>query len=216
MFEEQRRQMVQEQLEARGIVEKRLLKAFLTVPRHEFVPSEMRSQAYGDHPLPIGAGQTISQPYIVALMVQLLRLQGHERVLEIGTGSGYQLAILGHLALEAYSVERLPQLAEQAVRRLERVGYLNVHVTVGDGSAGWPDHAPYDAIVVAAGAPNIPRPLVEQLVDGGRLAIPVGSVQVQTLTLIEKHGGMLQQQAVTSCVFVPMVGRYGWRPEELL
>ena len=213
-FEDARRRMVQEQLEARGISDKRLLQAFLTIPRHEFVSKDLQAEAYADHPLPIGGGQTISQPYMVALMVQLLRLQGHERVLEVGTGSGYQLAILSQLALEVYSIERLPELAEQALRRLKGLGYLNVHLTVGNGSMGWPAYAPYEAILVAAGAPDVPPPLVRQLADGGRLMIPIGSQQVQTLTLVEKRPDALHQEAITSCVFVPLVGEYGWRAED--
>lgn len=213
MFEDARRRMVQEQLEARGISDTRVLQAFLAVPRHEFVAKDLQSEAYADHPLPIGGGQTISQPYMAALMVQLLRLHGHERVLEVGTGSGYQLAILSQLALEVYSIDRLPELAEQALRRLEHLGYLNVHVTVGNGSMGWPDYAPYEGMLVAAGAPDIPSPLVRQLADGGRLVIPLGSQQAQTLTLVEKRRDALHQQAITSCVFVPLLGEYGWRAD---
>jgi len=209
-FEHQRLQMVREQLELRGITDPRVLEAFRRVPRHLFVPPEQQAQAYEDHPIPIGAGQTISRPYMVALMVQLLKLQGHERVLEIGTGSGYQLAILAELALEVYSVERLPELASGALRRLEQVGFLNIHLSPGDGSLGWPEHAPYEGIVVAAGSPGIPQPLVEQLADGGRLVIPVGSPQTQTLTLAEKRSGQVRLTALTQCVFVPLVGEHGW------
>lgn len=212
-FEEPRRRMVREQLELRGITDPRLLEAFRRMPRHLFVPPDQQAQAYEDHPVPIGAGQTISQPYMVALMVQLLKLQGHERVLEVGTGSGYQLAILAELALEVYSVERLPELASVALRRLEQLGCLNVHISPGNGSLGWPEHAPYDGIVVAAGSPGIPQPLVEQLADGGRLVIPVGSPQTQTLTLAEKRSGQMRLTALTQCVFVPLVGEHGWPAE---
>mgnify|MGYP001594965979 CR=1 FL=1 len=212
-FEELRRRMVQEQLELRGISDPRLLEAFRRVPRHLFVPPEQQAQAYEDHPIPIGAGQTISQPYMVALMVQLLKLQGHERILEVGTGSGYQLAILAELALEVYSIERLPELAAGALRRLEELGFLNVHISSGNGSLGWPEHAPYDGVVVAAGSPGIPQPLVDQLVDGGRLVIPVGSPQTQTLTLAEKRSGQVRLTALTQCVFVPLVGEHGWPAE---
>ena len=212
-FEELRRRMVQEQLELRGISDPRLLEAFRRVPRHLFVPPEQQAQAYEDHPIPIGAGQTISQPYMVALMVQLLKLQGHERILEVGTGSGYQLAILAELALEVYSIERLPELAAGALGRLERLGFLNVHISPGNGSLGWPEHAPYDGVVVAAGSPGIPQPLVDQLVDGGRLVIPVGSPQTQTLTLAEKRSGQVRLTALTQCVFVPLVGEHGWPAE---
>jgi protein-L-isoaspartate(D-aspartate) O-methyltransferase len=213
-FEDQRRQMVKEQLHLRGIVDERVLAAFLKVPRHLFVPKEFQQEAYADHPIPIGSGQTISQPYMVALMTQLLRLQGHERVLEIGTGSGYQLAILAELALEVYSVERLPELAEPATYRLGRFGYLNVHITAGNGSLGWPEHAPYDGLIVAAAAPEVPQPLVDQLAQRGRLVIPIGPRQAQALTLVEKHGHTLERAEITSCVFVPLVGEHGWPEEE--
>ncbi len=212
-FEEQRRRMVAEQLEARGISGSRVLSAFLKVPRHLFVSEAFHHEAYADHPIPIGAGQTISQPYIVALMTRLLRLQGHERVLEIGTGSGYQTAILAELALEIYSVERLPELAEQAKRRLGALGYFNVHVTVGNGSPGWAEHAPYDGVVVTAAAPEVPPPLLDQLADHGRFVIPLGSGEAQTLTLIEKHGKTVQRTPITSCVFVPLHGQYGVSPD---
>ena len=212
-LEEQRRRMVAEQLQVRGISNPRVLAAFLKVPRHLFVPETFQHEAYADHPIPIGAGQTISQPYIVALMTQSLRLQGHERVLEIGTGSGYQMAILTELALEVYSVERLPELAEQAKRRLGALGYLNVHVTVGNGSPGWPEHAPYDGVVVTAAAPRVPPPLLDQLADHGRFVIPLGSREAQTLTLVEKHGKTVRQTPMTSCVFVPLHGQYGMADE---
>lgn len=209
-FEEQRRRMVREQLELRGITDPRVLDAFRRVPRHLFVPQEYEAHAYEDHPVPIGGGQTISQPYMVALMVQLLKLKGHERVLEVGTGSGYQLAILAELALEVYSVERLPELAASALRRLERLGCLNVHISSGNGSLGWPEHAPYEGIIVAAGSPQIPQPLVDQLAEGGRLAIPVGSPQTQTLLLAEKRAQQVRVTEITQCVFVPLVGEHGW------
>ena len=202
--------MVTGQLQLRGITDARVLEAFLKIPRHEFVPPEFQGEAYADHPIPIGNRQTISQPYMVALMTQWLRLQGHERVLEIGTGSGYQLAVLAQVALEVYSVERVPELAQQAVERLHRHGHLNVHVTTGDGSLGWPDEAPYEGIVVTAGTPKIPDALVEQLAEEGRLVIPVGSAQAQMLTLVHKHAGQLTVKEITSCVFVPLVGEQGW------
>lgn len=209
-FEEQRRLMIQEQLEKRGIADPRVLEAFRRIPRHLFVPEEFLDEAYEDHPIQIGGGQTISQPYMVALMVQLLKLQGHERVLEIGTGSGYQLAILAQLALDVYSVERLPELGAVALRRLEQLGFLNVHMSSGNGTLGWPEHAPYDAIVVAAGAPNIPQALVDQLIPGGRLVIPVGSQQQQTLLLVEQRPDRLHMTEITQCVFVPLIGEHGW------
>ena len=213
-FEAERHRMVEEQFKARGITDARVLQAFLTVPRHQFVPPEAQDHAYADHPLPIGSGQTVSQPYIVALMTQLLRLHGHERVLEIGTGSGYQLAILGELALEVYSVERHPELAEAAAQRLERLGYLNVHVTTGDGSLGWSAHAPYEGMAVTAAASRVPPALVEQLAEEGRLVIPLGSQQSQTLTLIERHQGAVQTRAIAACVFVPLIGHEGWPSDE--
>ncbi len=197
--------MVEEQLKARGITDPRVLQACVTVPRHLFVPHRMEDQAYDDHPIPIGHGQTVSQPYIVALMTQLLRLQGHERVLEIGTGSGYQSAILSEVALEVYSVERHPELGEAAAGRLKRLGYLNVQVTSGDGSLGWLAHAPYDGVLVTAGASRLPPALVEQLAEEGRLVMPIGSPQAQMLTLVERHRGTLRTQAIASCVFVPLI-----------
>ncbi|MBI4354013.1 MAG: protein-L-isoaspartate(D-aspartate) O-methyltransferase [Candidatus Omnitrophica bacterium] len=209
MFEEQRRRMVTEQLEARGISDSRLLCAFLKIPRHLFVPPAFHHEAYADHPIPIGAGQTISQPYIAALMTQVLRLQGHERVLEIGTGSGYQTAVLAELCLEVYSVECLPELADQAKRRLETLGCLNVHARVANGSPGWEERAPYDGIMVAAAAPRVPPPLLDQLADFGRLVIPLGDREAQTLTLLEKHGKTIERTDMTSCVFVPLHGEYG-------
>lgn len=212
-FDEQRREMVHGQLQARGITDQRIVAAFLKVPRHRFVPTEGQPEAYADHPVPIGSGQTVSQPYMVALMTQLLRLQGHERILEIGTGSGYQLAILAELALDVYSVERLPELADQALQRLNNLGYLNIHITMGNGSLGWPAHAPYDGIIVAAGAPNIPQSLVDQLVEGGRLVIPIGTHQAQMLIVGEKRGGTLHTQEITSCMFVPLIGEHGWTPD---
>ncbi|MCA9519367.1 MAG: protein-L-isoaspartate(D-aspartate) O-methyltransferase, partial [Myxococcales bacterium] len=181
-------QMVVRQLGERDIFDPRVLEAFRRVPRHELVPRTLWDEAYEDHPLPIGEGQTISQPYMVAIMLQLLRLRGVERVLEIGTGSGYQTALLAELAAEVFSIERVPTLAERAEGDLERLGYRNVSIRVGDGTLGWPECAPYDAIVVSAGAPRVPAPLVEQLGDGGVLAVPVGSRSVQYLTLVRRRG----------------------------
>ena len=209
-FDDQRRRMVEEQLRARGLTDERLLRSFTRVPRHLFVPPAARADAYTDHPVPIGAGQTISQPYMVALMVRWLRLQGHERVLEIGTGSGYQAAILAELALEVYSVERLPELAQRANAVLDELNYLNIQLRVRDGSMGWPEYAPYDGIVVAAAVPRIPEPLVNQLAHGGRLVIPVGSPERQTLMVVEKHDQQLRSQDITACVFVPLIGAFGW------
>ena len=207
---EQRRAMVREQIRDRGIVAPRLLEAFLSVPRHLFVPEEFRSAAYADQPLPIGEGQTISQPFMVAAMTAALELAGTERVLEIGTGSGYQAAVLSLLALEVHSVERSAALAEAAQARLLELGYRNVHVHVGDGSLGWPDAAPYHASIVTAGAPRVPAPLVEQLVEGGRLVVPVGDAQQQELLLVRRYGAKTTSQLLHYCRFVPLVGRHGW------
>ena len=213
-FDEQRARMVKEQIRARGITDERLLGAFRKVPRHLFVAPELQREAYEDRPLPTESGQTISQPYIVALMTSLLRLQGHERVLEIGAGSGYQTAILAELALEVFSVERLPDLLFAAKARLEQAGCLNVHLTQGNGSLGWPEHAPYDGILVGAAAPEIPKPLMDQLAEGGRLVLPIGPQGAQTLNEVEKHRGVVSRHEVASCVFVPLIGLYGWPAHE--
>ena len=214
MFEEQRRRMVQEQLASRHIVDERVLAAFFKVPRHLFIPPEWHPEAYADRPIPIGEGQTISQPYMVALMTQLLKLQGHERVLEIGTGSGYQTAILAELALEGCSVGRVPGLSQRAAQQLEGLGYFNVHINTGNGSLGWPEPGIlFEGILVTAGAPQVPASLVNQLGEGGRLVIPVGSRDTQTLTLVEKRQGHLQAHDITNCVFVPLIGEQGWEPE---
>jgi protein-L-isoaspartate(D-aspartate) O-methyltransferase len=214
-FEDARRRMVDEQLKARGLRDKRLLEAFARVPRHLFVPDELRAEAYADHPLPIGLGQTISQPYMVALMIHWLRLQGHERVLEIGTGSGYETAILARLALDVYSVERIPELLVRAQARLAEVGYHNVQFTTGNGSLGWKEYAPYDGIIMSAAAPDVPSPLVDQLAEGGRMVIPVGLPQQQTLLAVEKRGGRITRRPLTSCVFVPLVGEHGWPVQDV-
>lgn len=211
--ERQRARMVEEQLLARGIGEERVVTAFRKVPRHLFVPQELQKEAYADHPLPIGSGQTISQPYIVALMTQLLRLQGHERVLEIGAGSGYQTAILAELALEVYSVERLPELVAATSARLEALGYTNVHLRCANGSLGIPEEAPFEGIIVTAAVPRIPDPLAGELMEGGRLVLPVGPPHAQVLIQAERHHGTLQTREITSCVFVPLIGEYGWPSE---
>jgi protein-L-isoaspartate(D-aspartate) O-methyltransferase len=213
-FEKQRALMVERQLKARGLQDERLLAAFLKVPRHHFVPPALAEEAYADHPLPIGGGQTISQPYIVGLMVHHLRLQGHERVLEIGTGSGYETAILAELALEVYSVERLPELLHPAAERLLQAGAGNVHLSAGNGSLGWPEHAPYDAILVSAAAPRLPRPLLDQLGDPGRMVLPLGPAESQTLILVERRDGTVVQTELASCVFVPLLGDHGWPPAD--
>jgi len=209
-FDEQRSHMVESQLVARGLKGERLIAAFRKVPRHLFIPPEFQIEAYADHPLPIGAGQTISQPYIVALMTDALRLQGHERVLEIGGGSGYQTAILAEMVLEVFSVERLPELLSTARRRLSALGYTNIHSTMGNGSLGWPEHAPYDAILVSAAAPEVPNPLLAQLGESGRMVLPIGLADTQMLIQVERRNGAVHRRELASCVFVPLVGQHGW------
>lgn len=206
-----RERMVREQLESRGITDQRLLQVMRELPRHLFVPQDMACEAYQDNPLPIGTGQTISQPFMVALMTELLDLRGGEKVLEVGTGSGYQAAILGKLAREVISIEKHANLAGGARRTLQSLGIDNVEVRVGDGSLGLPGEAPFDAIIVTAGSPGVPRPLLEQLADGGRLVIPVGSSGMQTLTLVTREGGDYRTEEKGGCVFVPLVGRHGWK-----
>ena len=206
--------MIENQIRKRGVSSPRVLEAMASVPRHEFVPAEFHSDAYGDKPLPIGEGQTISQPYMVAAMTEALELTGTERVLEIGTGSGYQAAVLSLLAREVVTVESHTSLALSAHERLTDLGYTNVHVHNGDGSSGFPEAAPYDAILVTAGAPEIPRVLAEQLREGGLLVIPIGSREDQELVQARKEGGELKSRVLFACRFVPLVGRYGWgRPE---
>ncbi len=210
-FVKERRRMIDEQIERRGLCEPRLLAAFGSVPRHLFVPKEFRHMAYEDHPLPIGFGQTISQPYIVALMTCLLELKGGERVLEVGTGSGYQSAILAKLAGEVFTIEFVPELALQADHLLRELGFNNAHVRAGDGSVGWPEAAPYDAVVVTAAAPKVPKPLLRQLADGGRLVLPVGEQHdLQILEVITRSGEDFPQRSVVGVAFVPLRGQYGW------
>jgi protein-L-isoaspartate(D-aspartate) O-methyltransferase len=209
-FSLERHQMVERQIERRGIREPRLLAAFEKVPRHLFVPEELRYAAYDDCALPIGFGQTISQPYIVALMASLLELEGGERVLEVGTGSGYQAAILSRLAGEVYTIEFIPELAARAEKLLGELGYGNVHVRIGDGSLGYAEAAPYAGIIVAASAPEAPRPLLEQLTDRGRLVLPAGSRGFQLLEVWKRRGDEYDRQTVTGVAFVPLRGKYGW------
>ena len=211
-FDEMRRAMVNEQIRERGLRCPRVLEAMLAVPRHEFVPAECLGVAYGDQPLPIGEGQTISQPFMVAAMTEAMELMGNERVLEVGTGSGYQAAVLSLLAREVYTLESHASLALAAQERLARLGYANVYVRVGDGTLGLPAAAPFDAIVVTAAAPRIPPPLVEQLAEGGRLVIPVGEAHQQELLQVRKRSGQTTAQVLYYCRFVPLVGRYGWHP----
>jgi len=208
-----RDRMVRQQLEARGIRDRRVLEAMRKIPRHLFVPSHLVERAYDDCPLPIGEGQTISQPYMVAWMTELLQVEPGHKVLEIGTGSGYQAAILCELGADVFTIEKNPLLAREAERRLAALGYFP-HIRIGDGTLGWPEEAPFQRIIVTAGAPSIPHPLTEQLDEGGRLVIPVGPSGMQMLTLVERKGGKLITTEEGSCVFVPLVGRYGWREEE--
>lgn len=208
-FSAVRHRMVRDQIAARGIVDERLLAAFRRVPRHLFVDAGLWGDAYEDHPLPIGEGQTISQPYIVALMTSLLELAGDERVLEVGTGCGYQAAILAELTREVHTIEYLPGLASQAEATLTRLGYGAVHVHTGDGSLGWPSAAPFDAVLVAAAAPQVPPPLLVQLADGGRLVLPVGGRGLQHLEVWEKSGQTLHRQVIIPVVFVPLRGAFG-------
>jgi len=209
-YEEQRHLMVEEQLRARGIKDERVLKAMETVPRHLFVNEDIEDRAYDDCALPIGEGQTISQPYMVAIMTELLELKGEERVLEIGTGSGYQSAVLSMLCAEVFTVERVESLAVKARKLLKSLGYENVKVFVKDGTLGLPEYAPFNGIIVTAGAPDIPEVYIEQLNMGGRLVIPMGSRFSQTLYQIKKTPSGIVTKTSTPCVFVPLVGRYGW------
>lgn len=202
--------MVQHQLEAWGIADVRVLDAMRRVPRELFVPADERDAAYFDGALPIGEGQTISQPFVVAYMTEMLRLQGDEKALEIGTGSGYQTAVLSLLAAEVYTVERIARLSRQAQEALAQFGVINAHFRVGDGSLGWPEHAPYDAILVTCAAPAVPQPLVEQLADGGRLIVPVGPRGYQDLVLVRKQGEGVVQDRLSPVAFVPLIGEHGW------
>jgi len=193
-------------MEARGISDPATLEAMRTVPRHEFLPVRLREEAYGDYPLPIGHGQTISQPYVVAFMTEAVRPRKGEKILEIGAGSGYQAAVLAQTGSEVYTVEIIEPLAEMARQTLERLGYTNAHVKHGDGYRGWPEHAPFDAIVVTCAPDQIPPDLVAQLRDGGRMIIPVGGGMEQELILLRKHGDKIEKQSVLPVRFVPMTG----------
>ena len=196
--------MVRGQIEARGVRDRRVLDALVSVPRERFIPGDQRSGAYQDRPIPIGYGQTISQPYIVGYMTEALKVESSHRVLEIGTGCGYQTAVLAELADEVYSIEVIAPLAERAQRTLDSLGYANVHVRVGDGYAGWPEHAPFDRILAAAAPPEIPPALLDQLADGGILVIPVG-VDNQELRVLQKHADRLELLSTLAVRFVPMI-----------
>ena len=204
-----RNRMVQEQLIPRGIKNPKVLDTFYKVERHKFVPRDLVESAYGDFPLAIGEGQTISQPYIVALMTEYLDLTGKERVLEIGTGSGYQTAILAQLAQQVYSIERIVSLAQRAKDLLSSLGYSNIEIMTGDGTLGWMQQAPFDRIIIIAATNRIPEPLIEQLKEGGKLIVPLGETFSQALTLAQKQNHQLSLRKICDCVFVPLVGKYG-------
>jgi protein-L-isoaspartate(D-aspartate) O-methyltransferase len=209
-FSRLREKMLEQQLKGRHIRDPRVLNAMRSVPRHRFVPTDQQSRAYEDHPLPIPSGQTISQPYIVAYMLQALSLEGTEKVLEIGTGSGYQAALLAQLAKEVHSVERHEQLALDAAKILRELGITNAWVHHGDGTKGWQQDAPYDAIIVAASAPVVPQPLLQQLTNGGRLIVPVGVAWGQILQLWKRHGDKFDYDELVPVAFVPLIGEHGW------
>jgi protein-L-isoaspartate(D-aspartate) O-methyltransferase len=207
--------MVEKQLRARGVRDSRVLAAMLAVPRHAFVPPELLGNAYDDQPLPIGEGQTISQPYMVGAAAEALELSAAESVLEIGAGSGYQSAVLSLLAREVRAVETHPSLAVSAQERLVRLGYRNVEIREGDGTAGWAEAAPFDAILVSAAAPEVPAPLVAQLAEGGRMVVPVGSAETQSLLRIRRRGGEIFTERLFECRFVPLIGQYGWSADDV-
>lgn len=206
-----RNRMVEEQIIARGVHEPRVLAAMRSVPRHVFITPDDLAWAYADGPLPIGHGQTISQPYIVALMTELLEVEPSNRVLEVGSGSGYQAAVLGELAAEVHTIEVVPELARQAEKNLAGLGYAHVHVHSGDGSPGWPEAAPYHRILVAAAAPEVPQAILDQLAEGGQLVIPVGGLSVQSLEVWKRNGPEFSHRKKADVCFVPLRGRFGWK-----
>lgn len=210
-FLKDRSEMVESQIKRRGINDERVLQAFRTIPRHFFVPEVYQADAYADHPLPIGNGQTISQPYIVALMTSNLKLKGDEKVLEIGTGSGYQTAILANLVKEVHSVERISQLSDLAERNLRVLGMENINLHVGDGSLGWPDDAPYDRVLITAAAPEIPEIILEQLKINGRIVVPIGGRWRQMLEVWVKEKKQIKKEQILPVVFVPLRGAHGWQ-----
>ncbi len=212
-YDKARERLVREQLIPRNITDNNVLKAMGSVPRHLFVEDALRSQAYGDHPLPIGEGQTISQPYIVALMTQALKLAGHERVLEIGTGSGYQAAILAQLCEQVYTVERIKSLHAQARKVFDSLRYFNILCKIDDGTLGWDEHSPYDAIIITAAGPKIPEPIINQLADPGILVMPVGQDRwSQDLMVLTKKDGEIEQKIIEHVRFVSLIGSHGWKP----
>ncbi|MFA5118171.1 MAG: protein-L-isoaspartate(D-aspartate) O-methyltransferase [Candidatus Omnitrophota bacterium] len=204
-----RKRMVEEQIVARGVNNKRVIDAFRKVERHRFIPVDKRASAYADFPISIGEGQTISQPYIVAVMTQSLDLSGAEKVLEIGTGSGYQTAILAELAKEVFTIERLQKLSSHAASTLAEMGYKNIHFLAGDGTLGWQEEAPFDRIIITAASPQIPLPLTEQLIESGKLVLPLGPQGSQMLTLVKKENHKLESTYICGCIFVPLIGKFG-------
>lgn len=210
-YEILRERMVREQLIPRGIKNQKVLDAFRKVERHKFIPQDLRNSAYADFPVPIGEGQTISQPYIVALMTECLDLNPQDKVLEIGTGSGYQAAILAELVKEVYTIERFETLAKRAEAVLNDLGYTNIKIKVSDGTLGWEEAMPFDKIMITAASPRIPLPLTEQLRENGKLILPLGETFSQVLTLVEKKEGKLKSIDVCGCVFVPLVGKHAWK-----
>jgi len=213
-YTDERLNMVDVQLAHRGIKDKRVLDTIIKVPRHLFVPSEIVSVAYADQPLSIGESQTISQPYMVALMSECLRLSGGEKILELGTGSGYQTAILAELGSFVYTIEKINTLSIGAQRTLEHLGYENIKFKVGDGTVGWAKNAPYDRIIVTAGAPGISKVLIDQLSEGGRMVIPVGNSFSQELVVVSKINRKIKTENICGCMFVPLIGKYGWNNEQ--
>ncbi len=211
IYERARRRMVDTQIIPRGVKDRRVIDAMLTVPRHLFVEEALQSQAYNDYPLPIGEGQTISQPFMVAFMTEALKLTGREKVLEIGTGSGYQSAVLSLLADKVYSIERISTLASRARRILDELHYSNIIIRIGDGTLGWPEEAPFDAIIVTAASPEVPPTYIEQLADGGRLVIPVGTELSQELLRITRKKNDTVVEDLGGCRFVKLIGKYGWK-----
>ena len=206
----QRRKMVEEQLVERGVKDLRVLEAMSRVPRHLFAQESLEHRSYGDTPLPIGENQTLSQPYIVGAMTEALGLKGEERVLEIGTGSGYQTAIIAELARQVFTIERLNNLSRKAQKLLEGLSYMNIVFKMFDGTYGWPDQAPFDAILITASAREIPESLIKQLGEGGRLVAPIGEADKQKLVLLTKSGERISRQGLGDCKFVPLIGKYGW------